>query len=131
MKTLEFSDHTGDVMRFLPLLFPLLSFFFFFRNRHLTISLSSSASFSLSVAPEKQIFVSGACDATAKVWDIRTGKCVQTFLGHESDINAVQFFPNGEAFGSGSDDASCRLFDLRADRELNQYTHDNILCGIT
>jgi guanine nucleotide-binding protein G(I)/G(S)/G(T) subunit beta-1 len=65
------------------------------------------------------------------VWDIRTGKAVQTFIGHESDINAVQFFPSGEAFGSGSDDASCRLFDLRADRELNQYTHDNVLCGIT
>nr|CAG8588527.1 14509_t:CDS:2 [Entrophospora candida] len=52
-------------------------------------------------------------DHTAKIWDIRTGHCVQTFTGHESDINAVQ------------------LFDLRADRELNQYTHDNILCGIT
>ena len=23
------------------------------------------------------------------------------------------------------------MFDLRADRELQQYTHDNILCGIT
>lgn len=43
----------------------------------------------------------------------------------------TRFFPNGDAFGTGSDDASCRLFDLRADRELNQYTHDNILCGIT
>ncbi|CAJ0751331.1 22480_t:CDS:2 [Entrophospora sp. SA101] len=68
---------------------------------------------SLSLAPSQQIFVSGACDSTAKIWDIRTGHCVQTFTGHESDINAVQ------------------LFDLRADRELNQYTHDNILCGIT
>ncbi|KAJ3026124.1 UNVERIFIED_CONTAM: guanine nucleotide-binding protein subunit beta 1 [Siphonaria sp. JEL0065] len=100
VKTLEFTDHTGDVM-------------------------------SLSLSPDKNIFVSGACDATAKVWDIRTGRCVQTFTGHESDINAVQFFPDGQAFGSGSDDASCRLFDLRADRELMQYTHDNILCGIT
>ena len=43
----------------------------------------------------------------------------------------IRFFPNGDAFGTGSDDASCRLFDMRADRELNQYTHDNILCGIT
>lgn len=42
-----------------------------------------------------------------------------------------RFFPSGDAFASGSDDASCRLFDLRADRELNQYTHDNVLCGIT
>lgn len=45
---------------------------------------------SVSLFPEKNIFVSGACDATSKVWDIRTGKCVQTFVGHESDINAVQ-----------------------------------------
>jgi guanine nucleotide-binding protein G(I)/G(S)/G(T) subunit beta-1 len=56
---------------------------------------------------------------------------VQTFTGHDSDINAVQFFPDGNAIATGSDDASCRLFDLRADRELNQFTHDNILCGIT
>lgn len=42
-----------------------------------------------------------------------------------------RFFPNGDAFATGSDDASCRLFDIRADRELNAFTHDNILCGIT
>lgn len=45
---------------------------------------------SLSLGPNPNIFVSGACDATAKVWDIRTKRCVQTFIGHESDINAVQ-----------------------------------------
>ncbi len=42
-----------------------------------------------------------------------------------------RFFPDGQAFASGSDDASCRLFDFRADRELNIYAHNNILCGIT
>merc|ERR1711981_347767 len=86
---------------------------------------------SVSIAPDKNTFISGACDATAKLWDLRTGKCCQTFEGHESDINAVKFFPNGLAFGTGSDDASCRLFDVRADRELMQYSHNNILCGIT
>lgn len=86
---------------------------------------------SVSISPDKNYFISGACDATAKLWDIRSGKCIQTFSGHEADINAVQYFPNGNSFGTGSDDASCRLFDIRADRELMQYTHDNILCGIT
>ena len=42
-----------------------------------------------------------------------------------------RFFPNGDAFVTGSDDATCKLFDLRADRELNTYAHDNIMCGIT
>ena len=46
-------------------------------------------------------------------------------------MTVFRFFPNGDAFATGSDDASCRLFDIRADRELNAFTHDNILCGIT
>ncbi len=46
--------------------------------------------FSLSLGPNPNLFVSGACDATAKLWDIRSGKATQTFTGHESDINAVQ-----------------------------------------
>lgn len=116
---------------------------------------------SLSLAPDGRTFVSGACDASIKLWDVRDSMCRQTFIGHESDINAVavssrsswaglslpgsrlccaliplwpcvlQFFPNGYAFTTGSDDATCRLFDLRADQELLMYSHDNIICGIT
>ena len=55
---------------------------------------------------------------------------MQTFAGHESDINAVQTFPHGPAFGTASDDATCRLFDILADREVNTYASDRILCGI-
>lgn len=59
----------------------------------------------------------------------RTGsnKCPET----ASNNTLSRFFPNGDAFATGSDDATCKLFDLRADRELNSYQHDNILCGIT
>jgi len=100
-KVMEFSDHNGDVM-------------------------------SVSLIPSQpNFFISGACDATAKLWDVRSGKCTQTFSGHETDINAVQYFPNGLSFATGSDDAFCRLFDIRANRELNHYTHDSIACGIT
>ncbi|KAL7681826.1 putative guanine nucleotide-binding protein, beta subunit [Plasmopara halstedii] len=62
---------------------------------------------------------------------ISTGKTTHTFQGHESDINSVDFFPSGNALGTGSDDSSCRLFDLRAYGELNNFSNDKILCGIT
>jgi len=108
-----FSEHSGDVM-----------------------------SVSLNSTKDANMFVSGSCDASAKVWDIRSAKCVKTYGGndfselvqdtfHESDINAVQFFPDGQSFGTGSDDASCRLYDLRSYRQLNYYLSDKILCGIT
>lgn len=44
---------------------------------------------SLSLSPDSKCFVSGACDASAKLWDIRDGTCKQSFTGHESDINAI------------------------------------------
>ena len=44
---------------------------------------------SLAVSPDFKFFISGACDFTAKLWDIREGACRQTFGGHESDINAI------------------------------------------
>mmetsp|Transcript_57270 Transcript_57270/g.125356 ORF Transcript_57270/g.125356 Transcript_57270/m.125356 type:complete len:349 (+) Transcript_57270:199-1245(+) len=96
-----FTDHTGDVM-------------------------------SVAISPtDPNVFVSGSCDATCKVWDIREKHCVSTFYGHESDINAVSFFPNGYSFGTGSDDSSCRFFDLRCCQEVNAFMSDKILCGIT
>jgi guanine nucleotide-binding protein G(I)/G(S)/G(T) subunit beta-1 len=61
-----------------------------FENSNLWVMVLTYLPCSISLAPSPNLFVSGACDATAKVWDIRTGKAVQTFTGHESDINAVQ-----------------------------------------
>jgi len=87
---------------------------------------------SISIAPDQNTFISGACDSHAKLWDFRSGgKCIQTFQEHESDINSVQYFPNGLSFGTGSDDASCRLFDIRADREIMSYTSEHIREGVT
>lgn len=89
---------------------------------------------SVSLHEPNGVFVSGSCDATAKLWDFRQssrGGSIKTFSGHESDINSVQFFPDGNAFGTGSDDSSCRLFDIRAYQQINKYNNDKILCGIT
>jgi guanine nucleotide-binding protein G(I)/G(S)/G(T) subunit beta-1 len=86
---------------------------------------------SVSVSPDKNMFVSGACDTKSKLWDLRSGECVQTLQGHENDINAIKYFPNGNAFATGSDDSSLRLFDIRAAREMMRYQSDSILCGIT
>lgn len=81
--------------------------------------------FSISLSPDNTTFVSGACDGTAKLFDLRTNESIQTFyVSEDDDINAISFFPNGYGFGSGSDDATSRLFDIRADRELISYNLD-------
>lgn len=87
---------------------------------------------SLDLSPSEtgNTFLSGSCDRTARVWDLRTGECVGLFDGHDSDVNAVRFYPSGEAFATGSDDARVRLFDLRADREVCCYQKQSLLFAV-
>jgi guanine nucleotide-binding protein G(I)/G(S)/G(T) subunit beta-1 len=138
VRVVEFSDHTGDVMRYV-----CLSGFFW---RKLLISPNNpvcplvqtrtSSSLELVMRPQN-CGISGVArplkrspgtslisTPSREQWDL-----LSAF--HHSNSFLSRFFPNGDAFATGSDDASCRLFDIRADRELNAFTHDNILCGIT
>jgi len=73
----------------------------------------------------EDLFVSGACDHYAKIFDFNSGKCVASFKSNDSDINSVQYLPNGLGFVTGCDDGTCHLFDVRADRELMDYTIEN------
>lgn len=68
------------------------------------------------------MFVSGSCDSTARLWDMRVAsRAVRTFHGHEGDVNSVKFFPDGNRFGTGSADGTCRLFDIRTGHQLQVY----------
>lgn len=107
-----FQDHVGDVM---------------------SVSLNPN---------DPNQFASGSCDATCKLWDVRTKaehdknrnpkpSAAMTFYGHESDINACAFFPDGKCIGTGSDDSSCFLFDTRSNMWVNKFVQESILCGIT
>ncbi|KAK9136359.1 hypothetical protein Syun_015689 [Stephania yunnanensis] len=69
-----------------------------------------------------KLFISGSCDATARLWDTRTAsRATHTFHGHEGDVNTVKFFPDGQQFGTGSDDGTCKLFDIRTGHQLQAY----------
>jgi len=77
---------------------------------------------SLSLNPSaKEVFVTGSVDKTARLWDLRVPGCVQTFWGHESDINSVFFHPASTGFLSCSEDKTVRLWDLRSDQEVTSY----------
>lgn len=81
---------------------------------------------------DENMFVSGSVDESAKVWDMRTGECVYTFTKyHTSDINCVDFFPEGYSIGTGSDDSTNRIFDIRCYGEVACFGSEAINCGIT
>lgn len=90
---------------------------------------------SISICPgNANWFVSGACDAKARVWDVRNDgkKSALSFEAHDSDINGVVFMKNGYGFVSGSDDSSCFIWDLRYNKAPMQMLSDSkVTSGVT
>ena len=59
----------------------------------------------LSLNPkDANTFVTGSVDRTARLWDLRAPGCVQTFWGHNMDVNSVSVHPSGVSFVTCSED---------------------------
>ncbi|NET60528.1 MAG: hypothetical protein F6K47_31635 [Symploca sp. SIO2E6] len=59
----------------------------------------------------QQILASSSDDTTIKIWDTKTGECLQTLWGHDSWVYAVSFSPDGQILASGSRDQTVKLWD--------------------
>eukprot|EP00501_MAST-03F_sp_TOSAG23-6_P000877 GSMAST32.ASY1.ANO1.913.1 assembled CDS len=51
-------------------------------------------------------------DHTVKVWDIKTGRCINTLAGHHGEISSTQFNFAGDLCISGSIDRTCKIWDV-------------------
>lgn len=60
--------------------------------------------------------VSGSRDKTIKVWEMATGQCVMTLVGHDNWVRGVDFHPSGKFIISVSDDKTIKIWDLQQGR---------------
>jgi WD40 repeat protein len=61
-------------------------------------------------------------DATAKIWDVKTGELVFTLSGHTSAVVDIAYSPDGRKIATGSGDASAKIWDATTGRELFTLT---------
>src|ERR1700740_3336724 len=66
--------------------------------------------------------VTASSDQTVKLWEVKTGREVQTFKGHVGDVNAADISPDEKLVASGADDKSVRIWDLRTGQELHNLS---------
>lgn len=62
--------------------------------------------------------VSGGCDRDVRVWNLKTGECLQILRGHQSTVRCLQM-ANSKTAVSGSRDTSVRVWDIEAGRCLH------------
>ncbi len=87
---------------------------------------------SIDINKHKSIFISGSSDASIGLYDYRmktSNVPIYKFIGHNTDVNSVKWFPNNNAFVCTGDDSIARLWDIRCWRQLNEYKDTNIICS--
>ncbi len=56
----------------------------------------SSAIKAIAFSPDGKVVLTGSIDATARLWDVVSGKLIGEPLVHEDEVDAVAFSPDGE-----------------------------------
>ena len=60
-----------------------------------------------------EVWKPGLEKVPVRLWDIRTGENIATFLGHPTDIQCLAFSPDSTILASGSFDGTILLWDLK------------------
>src|SRR5437762_3119905 len=56
--------------------------------------------------------ISGSNDNSIKIWDLETGECIHTLLGHHRSVISVCLTSDNKKIISGSRDKSIKIWDL-------------------
>jgi WD40 repeat protein len=96
-----------------------------------TVAGHTSAVYSVFLSADGTRLVTGSGDKTARLWDVRTGRCLMTYEGHSSGVYSVFLSADGTCLVTGSGDKTARLWDVRTGRCLMTYEgHSNIVTSV-
>lgn len=79
--------------------------------------------YSVAMTPDGSMVVSGGADGCVRLWDPRTGVCIQNLVGHSSPVAGVCISADGRLVFSASADTTIRVWDLSNGQCLHVLAH--------
>ena len=67
------------------------------------------------------ILATASYDATIKLWDVNSGKCLHTLEGHTDPVYSVAFSPDGKYLASGSFDKNLHIWNVKDGTLIRTY----------
>lgn len=80
---------------------------------------------SVAVSPDSNYVATGSRDKSAKLWELRTGREVRSFLGHEFSVTTLDFSKDGKTLLTGSSDGTVRMWDVQTGKETFSFNPFN------
>jgi WD40 repeat protein len=82
--------------------------------------------YSLAFSPDGKTLASASGDNTIRLWEIKTGRLVNSFAEHSEPVHSVAFSPDGKTLASGSKDRTIKLWDVRAGKLIRTIFNGEI-----
>uniref|UniRef100_A0A673IF99 Lissencephaly-1 homolog B-like n=1 Tax=Sinocyclocheilus rhinocerous TaxID=307959 RepID=A0A673IF99_9TELE len=99
-------------------------------SAHPTISEATGSENKKSGKPGP-FLLSGSRDKTIKMWDISTGMCLMTLVGHDNWVRGVLFHPGGRFVVSCADDKTLRIWDYKNKRCMKTLSaHEHFVTSL-
>jgi tetratricopeptide (TPR) repeat protein len=83
----------------------------------------------VAFSPDGKALAVATFEGTVQLWDVATGKRLETLKGHSNAVRAVVFSPDGRTLASGSLDHTVRLWNVETRRELMQLDSGGVELG--
>ena len=80
-------------------------------------------------SPDGKALAVATFGGTVQLWDVASGKLLETLKGHSNAVNAVVFSPDGRTLATGGSDQTVRLWNVETRRELMQLDSGNVEIG--
>ncbi len=73
---------------------------------------------SVAISPDSNYVATTSRDKSAKLWELRTGREVRSFLGHQASVTSLDFSRDGKYLITGSNDATAKIWEVATGKEI-------------